>query len=233
MAGKWNPLPRCFSSLAQDIIMVMHWFYYVARYLTGLFLFTFTRFQIIGRDNIPAHGRLLVVVNHIHLADPPVVGVSINRKAIFMAKEQLFRHWPLRFIVKNYGAFPVRRGRWRQTLRQAEEWLARDVALIIFPEGKRSRTFRLQPALTGPALIATRFNTPVLPIGISGTEKISGPVWWLRRPGITVNIGQPFYLPAAESRPGKQELTQFTDFIMTRIAELLPPHYRGEYGAKI
>jgi len=223
---------RCFCPLVQDIIMMMHWFYYVARYLTVLFLFIFTRFRIIGRDNIPAHGPLLVTVNHIHLADPPVVGVSINRKAVFMAKEQLFRHWPLRFIVKNYGAFPVRRGHGRESLRQAEEWLARDFALIIFPEGKRSRTFQLQSAFTGPALIATRLNAPILPVGISGTEKLSRPVWWLRRPSITVSIGQPFSLPPANGRPSKKELNQFTDLIMSRIAALLPPEYRGEYGAK-
>ena len=212
----------------------MHWFYYLGRFLTRVILFIIARWRVRGRENIPQHGPLLIVANHLNLADPPIVGVSIKRKAVFMAKEELFRNWLIRFFVKGYGAFPVRRGRLsRDALRQAEQWLARDVALVMFPEGKRSSGHQLQPAFPGSALIASRLGAPILPVGIAGTEKVKGLTWWLRRPEITVNIGKPFYLPpATKGKLTKKELSGLTNSIMRHIAELLPPEYRGEYGDK-
>jgi 1-acyl-sn-glycerol-3-phosphate acyltransferase len=101
----------------------------------------------------------------------------------------------------------------------------------MFPEATRSKNARLQRAFPGSALIAMRSGVPVLPVGISGTEKIKGMSWILRRPRITVNIGRPFYLPAS-SRLTRAELIENTDLIMERIAELLPPKYRGVYGKR-
>jgi 1-acyl-sn-glycerol-3-phosphate acyltransferase len=75
-----------------------------------------------------------------------------------------------------------------------------------------------------------RSGVPLIPVGIAGTEKIKGISWILRRPHITVNIGRPFYLPPLSGKLPKVELAEQTNFIMERIAELLPPKYRGVYG---
>ena len=101
--------------------------------------------------------------------------------------------------------------------------------VLMFPEGTRSYHGQLQPAWPGSALIAARSGVPILPVGIAGTEKMRGIGWLLRRPRITVNIGQPFWLPPVSSRLTKVELAEHTDFIMRRIAELLPEEYRGDY----
>jgi 1-acyl-sn-glycerol-3-phosphate acyltransferase len=209
----------------------MHWLYYVGRYLTRVLLFLFTRWQVKGKENLPGKGPLLVVVNHLNLADPPIIGVSVRRKAMFLAKEELFRPGILGYIVRNYGAFPVRRGGMnKEALRKAEQLLKQGMALILFPEGRRSRSAQLGSAFSGPALIASRSGAPVLPIGISGTEKIKGISWLLRRPRITVNIGCPFHLPQVNGKLTRAELAQFTHSIMEHIAELLPTEYRGKYG---
>ncbi|MFC1981787.1 lysophospholipid acyltransferase family protein, partial [Chloroflexota bacterium] len=137
-----------------------------------------------------------------------------------------------RYIVSNFGAFPVRReGLDRKVLKQAERWLGQGVAVIMFPEGSRSKTARLQPAFSGSALIASRMGAPILPVGITGTEHIKGKTWWLRRPGITVNIGRPFSPPASGKRT-KVELARLTDSIMRHIAALLPAEYRGNYSGE-
>ena len=173
---------------------------------------------------------LLAVANHLHLADPPVVAVSLPRKSMFMAKEELFRSGFSRYFISSFGAFPVYRGRLdRQTLRQAERVLINGLVMIMFPEGTRSKNAQLQPALPGAVLIAMRSSAPILPIGISGTERIKGVAWLLRRPEITVNIGHPFYLPSTGSKLNKVELARLTDCMMERIAELLPWEYRGNY----
>ncbi len=204
----------------------MHWVY-TGRFMMRALLHLLTRPQVTGRENVPEHGPLLIVANHLSLVDPPLLSASIRRKTIFMAKEELFRSRFSSYFMRNFGAFPVRRGGLdRKALKEAEQWLARGMALVMFPEGKRSQNARLQPAFPGSALIASRFGSPILPVGITGTEKIKGATWWLRRPRITVNIGQPFQLPQSGDRPDKNVLAQQTELLMEHIAALLPPEYR-------
>lgn len=212
----------------------MSWFYYVGRFLMRLLLLLLTRWRVRGRDNIPGEGSLLIVANHINLADPPLLGVSLSRKVVFMAKEELFRSRFSGYFVRSFGAFPVHRGQMdREALRQAKRVLADGLALVMFPEAARSKNAQLQPAFPGSALIALRGGAPILPVGITGTEKIEGVAWILRRPVITVNIGHPFCLPPVNSRLTKVEMAELTNFIMGRIAELLPPEYRGNYAQEV
>ena len=212
----------------------MSWFYYVSRLLMRLLLILLTRWRVRGRDNIPGEGPLLIVANHLNLADPPLLGVSLSRRVVFMAKEELFRSRFSGYFVRSFGAFPVHRERMdREALRQAKRVLADGLALVMFPEATRSKNAQLQPAFPGSALIALRSGAPILPVGITGTEKIEGVAWILHRPVLTVNIGHPFYLPSVNSRLTKVEMTELTDFIMGRIAELLPPEYRGNYAREV
>ncbi len=209
----------------------MHWIYYLGRGLTRLLLLLLTNWQVKGRENIPDRGPLLIVCNHLNVADPPIVAVSVRLKVVFMAKEELFRQRWSRFWVQNFGAFPVHRGALdREAFRQAEYWIKQGLSLIMFPEGKRSNTNQMQPAFPGSALIASRLGVPVLPVSISGTEKIGELNWWLRRPRITVNIGEPYRLTLADGKLTRVELTRLTNSIMEHIAELLPPEYQGAYA---
>jgi 1-acyl-sn-glycerol-3-phosphate acyltransferase len=209
----------------------MHWFYYFGRILMRVLLFLLASWQVEGRENVPLKGPLIVVCNHPNMADPPLIAVSVNRKTVFMAKEELFLHWFSRFCVRNFGAFPVRRGGLdRTSLKEAERWLKQGVAVVMFPEGKRSRTIQMEEAFPGSALIAARLCVPVLPVGITGTEKIKGRTWWLHRPRIKVNIGEPFQMPSVNGKLTRDELAQLTSFIMEHIAGVLPPEYRGIYS---
>lgn len=209
----------------------MHWIYYGGRLFTWTCLNLFTRWRVLGRENISHEGPLMVAANHLSLADPPIMGLSINRQAMFLAKEELFRSPVPRYIVSNYGAFPVKRGGMnRDALRFAEQWFGRGKVLIVFPEGRRAMEAQMVDAFSGSALIAVRNRVPILPVGIYGTEKITGWTWWLRRPVITVNIGRPFNLPSVNGKVTKEQMAAFTHTIMGRIAELLPEEYRGQYS---
>ncbi len=208
---------------------MMSWIYYLGHWAVSFFLFLFTRFEVRGRHNITRSGGILVTANHLSLMDPPVVGVVLRRTTIFMAKEELFRSKFSGYFISRFGAFPVHRGKIdREAIRQAERTLAKGYALVMFPEGHRRGQEGYTPeGYLGAAMIATRTKVPVLPIGITGTETIKGWGWLLRPPRITVNIGMPFKLGAAEGRGGRAYLETETKTIMSHIDELLPPGYRA------
>ena len=206
--------------------------------LCRVLIFLLTRREVRGKENVPEHGPLLVAANHLGMADQYFIALNIKRRMMYMAKEELFRHLPLRLLVQAFGAFPVRRGLIdRRSLGQANQVLSSGLALFMFPEGTRSKDGKLQPAFPGSALIALDNNVPILPIGIAGLENVrKGPLWWIaHRHQLTVriNIGRPFYLPAQEGKITKERLRSMADLIMEHIAELLPPEYRGYYAQKV
>jgi len=204
--------------------------YYVGKAIVRLLFFLLTRREVKGRENVPSQGSLLIVANHLHNADPPLLGISCGRNVIFMAKEELFRSRFIAYFMRRFGTFPVHRQKFgRATLRQARQVMDDGMALAVFPEGKRSRSGQLEAALPGSALIACRSGAPVLPVGITGTEQVKGLAWILRRPRMTVNIGHPFYLTPTGGKLTRKELAELADSIMKQIAELLPQEYRGEY----
>ncbi|UCB42892.1 MAG: 1-acyl-sn-glycerol-3-phosphate acyltransferase [Dehalococcoidales bacterium] len=204
----------------------MHWVYRVSYPAVYAFYFILCRWQIKGKENVPKEGPLLVVANHMTNHDPPLLSVSLGRYVVFMAKEGLFRSRLGGYFMRGLGTFPVRRnGVQREALRTAQQVLADGYALAVFPEGMRSRTHKLRRAFPGAALIALQTGVPVLPVAITGTEAVKG-INWLRRPRLTVTFGQPFCLLPTNGKTGRGECAEY---IMERIAELLPAGYRGVY----
>ncbi|HEX75981.1 MAG TPA: 1-acyl-sn-glycerol-3-phosphate acyltransferase [Dehalococcoidia bacterium] len=190
------------------------------------------RLEVKGEENMPPKGPLIVLANHLHWVDPVLLLVSFPWWINFMAKEELFYSRPLSLFFSWAQASPVRR-KWMasgkiEALQWAEAALKEGLVLGMFPEGKRSREARLLLGRRGPALIALKTGAPLLPIGICGTEKLKG-IGWLRRPRITINIGQSFTPPSVNTEPTKPQLRWLADFAMEQIAALLPTEYRGRY----
>ncbi len=205
--------------------------YYVGVCIMKVLMLLLIRWRVYGKENVPREGPLIIVSNHLHNADPPLLSAVMPRGIVFMAKEELFRNRLGRIVVIGFGAFQVSRRRYdREALRRASEVLQQGLALGLFPEGRRSKAAQLQEAFPGTALVAWQAKCPIVPVGIVGTEKIKGFFLFLRRPVVTVRIGSPFEIPTSNGQPSKPELKASADMIMTRIAELLPQGYRGVYG---
>lgn len=207
--------------------MKIHWIYRICYPIVWILLFLFSRWEIKGKENIPHEGPLIVVANHMTNLDPPLLSVSLGRYAVFMAKEGLFRTKLSSYFIRGLGAFPVNRDRiQREALLTAEQTLNYGYILCIFPEGMRSRTAELRQGFSGSALIAMRTGVPVVPAAITGTEHVRGKVW-LQRPHLTVSFGSPFHLPP----PGVDgNRDKCAEYMMERIAKLLPSQYRGIYA---
>jgi 1-acyl-sn-glycerol-3-phosphate acyltransferase len=192
------------------------------------------RYEYRNRKRKLPDGPLIMVSNHLSWFDIPLIGVAIPRQIAFMAKKEYF-HSPFhRRLVDLYGSFTVERGAVDGTaLKIAFDVLDKGGCLGIFPEGTRSKSLQLQQGHVGTAFIALHKNAYILPIGVSGTEKIrykfQGISRILYRPKVVVNIGEPFILPDVHGHPSRKDRDRCTEIIMHSIADLLPESYRGVY----
>jgi 1-acyl-sn-glycerol-3-phosphate acyltransferase len=191
-------------------------------------------FRLLGAANVPPTGPLLIVSNHVGAVDPALIGAWTPRTVWFMAKSELFRRWFARMVMIGYHAFPVvRHSPDRKALRQAIGLLQRGQAVVLFPEGHRSDDGRLQRALPGAGFLARHSRAPVVALGITGTQHVLGRHHRLpQRAPVAMAFGRPFEIPERNQDGSKMDHQQTADYLMTKIAELLPLEAQGEYRIK-
>lgn len=180
---------------------------------------------------MPARGPLLIVSNHVGAIDPALIGAWAPRPVWFMAKAELFAgRWE--WLMRAYHAFPViRHSPDRTALRRAFQVLSEGKALVLFPEGHRSEEAKLLRAEPGAGFIARRSGATVLALGITGTDKVLPRHQRLpRRAAVSMAFGDPFRLPERNRDGSRMDHQQTADYLMTRIAELLPFEHRGAYA---
>ena len=182
--------------------------------------------DVIGRENVPATGGVILCPNHVSHVDPPAVGAGMRRQVHFMAKDELFRVPVLGFLIAGFGSFPVRRGTAdRKAIKRAIELLEEGRVICLFPEGTRSPDGRLQEPELGASLIALRTGAPVVPVAVIGTTEVlpagaSRP----RRHRCKVVYGEPLRFDDLSGSTNRAAMKEAGRRIMSAIADLQSSH---------
>jgi len=189
--------------------------------------------QIVGQENLPEKGPLLVVANHFSFIDPVAMIRTVPWPMDFVGGFQMPNapSW-VTWIPKLWGYYPVHRGTAsRYALRAAEAVLAQDGVLGIFPEAGNWATV-LRPARPGAAFLAVQTGAPILPMGFAGLLDVFPHLRRGQRASVTVRIGKLFgpFQAAGRGRARRRQLDTIGYEIMQRIAELIPPERRGHYS---
>jgi 1-acyl-sn-glycerol-3-phosphate acyltransferase len=134
------------------------------------------RVEVSGRERVPSGVSCIYLANHVSNLDPPVLFPELPGMAVAMLKKELMRIPLLGAGMRLAGFVPVERGHRRESAQasvaKAAEALQRGRHMLIFAEGTRSVDGRLQPFKRGPFYLAMESGAPIVPIVISGTEKL-------------------------------------------------------------
>lgn len=178
-------------------------FYRFCRYLCRFATAWYWRIRSSGAHHLPLEGGMLVLANHQSVLDPVMIGVCTQRQLTYLARKTLFRG-PGSWLIESLNAIPIDRDGFglaglKETLRR----LKRDEAVLIFPEGTRSRDGEVQRLLPGFVALARRGKVPLLPVAVDGAYH-SWPRGskFPRRATVQVEFGEP--IPP-------EELDKYTD----------------------
>jgi 1-acyl-sn-glycerol-3-phosphate acyltransferase len=199
--------------------------YEASRSLCTLLSLLCFRINVIGARKVPRNGAVIVASNHASLLDPMLMGCVVPRRLTFLAKEELilFRAPISRWWMKTVGCKKVRRGTgdlapFRITSRALKE----GGAIIIFPEGTRTRTGNMQRGKPGLGKMLAMTQATVVPVWVGGTYKLFPPGKKLPRLGkARVVFGDPIpWQELADEADNKEGYQEITDRVMKEIFAL-------------
>ncbi len=132
------------------------------------------RLEVIGAENIPVGTAAVFMPNHQSNCDPPAVA-SILPPVLIMAKKEFFRLPILGTGMRMRGFVPVDRANRERAFAAVDSAVAAlksGHSFLVFPEGTRSKIGRLQAFKRGVFVMAIKAGVPIVPISVSGANKI-------------------------------------------------------------
>jgi 1-acyl-sn-glycerol-3-phosphate acyltransferase len=189
------------------------------------------RFRVFNAERVPLQGPVILASNHASYIDPPLVGAGVRRQINYLARDSIFRVPVLASILRSWEVVPVDRdGGTGRGLKAILDRLACGGAIILFPEGTRSRHGELNPARSGVGLAVIKSTAPVVPARVFGTYRAYGARMLVPRPRrLAVKYGRPLFFEALRaeaqscSKPRLKEIyQQVADEVMAAIAGLEP-----------
>ncbi len=205
--------------------------YFIAWCLFRLVYATYFRCRFCNSERVPLQGPVILAANHASYLDPPLVGSGLKRSINYLARENLFRFSVMGAVLHSWQVVPVDRdGGGAKGLKAILDRLLAGDAIIVFPEGTRTRDGELHPARSGIGLTVIKSTAPVVPVRVFGTYQAFGPHLRFPRPHrVIVKYGplMQFEELRAEAKTCsksrlKEIYQQVANEIMAAIAKLEP-----------
>ena len=189
-----------FKAIIRKIVIGAIWIYCKIVY----------RFELIGKENIPKEGPVIICGNHRTFLDPPLIMITTGRYTRFLAKEELTKNKFLAFLGYVFDAILVKRdSKEIKALKESMQTLKNGQCLAIFPEGTRNGLAKGEKVKEGAAFFAIRSGAPVVPCGIKGGEKGNRKV--------TITYGKPLDFSQYKGSKDKEVLEKVTEETMNNI----------------
>lgn len=178
------------------------------------------RFREKGAEFIPKKGGVIIASNHAAYVDPPFLGAASTRELYYLTKSELFNNGLFGWLIRKYNAFPIIRGSFdRKGMSQAAELLREKKALLLFPEGTRSRDGNLLEPKLGLGKIALEAGVPIVPAYIANSKDLFST--FLKRRRLVILFGSPILKSWLDRIPkDKEGYKRIGQEIMSRIRML-------------
>jgi 1-acyl-sn-glycerol-3-phosphate acyltransferase len=189
-------------------------------------------YDCVGEELVPRQGPAIVAANHPSYLDPVLLSLQVRRPIRFMAWDALFHVPVLSAVVRAFGAFPVdtRKGEGRRAYEEAKALVEAGEVVGIFPEGKRSRTAWMEPALReGAARLAWETGAPLIPATITGAFRAWPQFQPLPKPArIRVRFHEPIDPAPFRALPEAEGIAGLLAELRLRVERTLMPGVRSD-----
>jgi 1-acyl-sn-glycerol-3-phosphate acyltransferase len=230
------------STLTAKIINILpdKFVTYISKKVVNKYLKKYANINIVGSENLKGiKTPTIFICNHLSNSDGLVLDKALKEiDPTFVAGVKLSDNAVTSIgvnVIKTTNIKPKTAD--KEGLKKIIKLVNQGESLLIFPEGTRSRVGSLIEANKGIFLIARMTGAPIIPIGLYGTEKLLP----INKEGdmsaetfhyadVHIKIGKQFEFPEKSKEQDKKDYEDFaTEYIMKKIAELLPENYRGVY----
>ena len=178
--------------------MLPQWILDIVRMVVRFFSRLLWKMELLGVENVPAAGGLIIAANHQTYFDPFWISVPVKRPTRYLAWSAAFK-WP--FVGRCltwFGAWPLQLERSDPSaIRRSLQWLRDGGAVVIFPEGGRSTSSgEMERFKAGAVRLALEANVPILPVTIRGGNRVWPRGWRFPHTGKVVITYHPLYRAA-------------------------------------
>ena len=189
-------------------------------------------YDCVGEELVPARGPAIVAANHPSYLDPILLSLQVRRPIRFMAWDALFHGPVLGAVIRAFGAFPVdtRKGQGRAAYEEAKALVLQGEVVGMFPEGKRSRTAWMEPALReGVARLAWETGAPLVPATITGAFRAWPYFQPLPEPArIRVRFHEPIDPTPYQALPEAEGILGLLTELRVRVERTLMPGVKAD-----
>ena len=203
---------------------ISHILYRIAQFWAHMvILISGCSMTVTGRENIPKKGGLCFVSNHVGVFDIILALAYLGRPFGFIAKKELLLLPGINIWIYLLGGFFIDRKKPRKalkTINQGKKQIKKGGAMLIFPEGTRTRGRGLMPFLPGALKLATQSDALIVPIAISGSYDVFEKTYRVNAADVSISF-LPLVNPA-EMNPEDRKIL-LAEKLHDSIAEALKP----------